>query len=220
MRIHRSSLQRFHSWRAGRIALPLGFLAVLAAGSHLVMTSGGDDTASAPIRVDARSYDGARHGGGYALGALDESGLRNLARPIVSPEEIALPVLEKPDARPAPRLVRAIEPSAVYKPQAAHAAANGAEHSSTQLVAYPSGVERFDQCKGPCDTRDPMLAPIAFPGPQAQEEDGLLDRTMIAPVISEARSMIDRTVDGAVSGTSAAYDAVKQTVSGALDFIR
>lgn len=227
MRFHRSSLQRFHSWRAGRIALPLGFLAVLAVGSHLVMDAGGEHVAATPIRVDARSYDSVHHAGGYALGALDESGLRNLARPIASPEEVALPVLEKADKRPAPTLVRAIEPSAVYRPQphpaSGAAPAAGAGHAPAQLIAYPAGVERFDQCTGNCETRDPMLGPIAYPAPQAQgapEESGLLANTMIAPVISGARSMIDRTVDGAVSGTSAAYDAVKEKVSGALDLIR
>lgn len=227
MRFQRSSLQRSHAWRAGRIALPVGFLAVLMAGTYLV-AGPTDHEADKPVvvRQERVHYDPYHPDGGYNIGGHDQADMQGLARLITSPEP-ADKTAAKRDGRPAPTLVRAIEPSAVYKPPVAASikAAPAVEPTDTATAAqedltYPTGVERFDQCKDRCDTRDPFLTPITYPTVVASEPEPASPGLFKGGLIHGAREMFDRTVEGAVAGTSSAYDAMKHTVSGAIDMIR
>lgn len=226
MRFQRSSLQRFHAWRAGRIALPVGFLAVLMAGSYLIADPS-DHESSGPVivRQERVHYDPYHPDGGYDVSGLDQAGMQGIARQIASTAPADQSAAAKRDARPAPLLVRAIEPSAVYKPPVAgHAKAEPAvvhsEAAVQENLAYPAGVERFDQCKDRCDTRDPMLTPITYPTASASEPEPASPGLFKGGLIHGARQMFDRTVEGAAAGTGAAYDVVKQTFSGAIDLIR
>ncbi len=221
MRSRTTLLSGFRGSLPGRVMLPVGFALILAAGTYMVAESEG-----------------------YQRGKTDQANaqesVKNLARLVAQPIELDAEPTEKGDQLDIPKMIRAIEPSAVYRP-AEKAAAKPARTTGTVAVAtpvsLPVGVERFDRCEGNCDTRNPMIAHSSYPvlvstsaparaasapasgtpapaEPQApaQEDDSFLG----LPSLPSAGEIVDRTVQGA----SATYDTMKQAVSGAIDFLR
>lgn len=137
------------------------------------------------------------------------------------------------DAAPAP--VEAVKPATpipaeVPKPPRRGTVATAAEKAAAErsatarpVVVMPAGVERFDDCRTICDTRDPMVvasqpaprgAPVLMPAqPAAQAESETL---FGLPPLPSAEQLLN----GAVDGTGAAIDRMKQAVEGAMDLVR
>ena len=182
---------RIHSRRSNRIALPIGFAVLLGVGMYLANGTGAPDVNEATHR-------------------------ENIARVVTPAEDVEFNTAPKGSSLPVPELVRAIEPAAVYKPAVAD---KKKPHEATvkRVVALPAGVERFDQCTGNCDTRDPMLVPASYPvvtnqparSSRAVEADSSL---FSMPSLPSPGELLDKTI----SGTKAAYGTVEGAVSGAV----
>ncbi|MCK0208147.1 hypothetical protein MWN33_08905 [Starkeya koreensis] len=138
----------------GRLLLPVGFALFLAVGTYVIAENSGYER-------------------GKAAQASAEESVRNLARLVAQPIELDEEPTEKGD-RLLPTMVRAIEPSAVYRAPTAHAAkpakasvaagsAGVASAEESAAAALPAGVERFDHCQGACETRDPKVVRAAYP---------------------------------------------------------
>lgn len=221
MRSRTTLLSGFRGSLPGRVMLPVGFALILAAGTYMVAESEG-----------------------YQRGKTDQANaqesVKNLARLVAQPIELDAEPTEKGDQLDIPKMIRAIEPSAVYRPTekaAAKPVRPAGTVAATTPVSLPVGVERFDRCEGNCDTRDPMITHSSYPvlvstsapapaasapasgtpaptAPQARAEE---DESFLGlPSLPSAGEIVDRTVQG----TSATYDTMKQAVSGAIDFLR
>ena len=190
---------RIHSRRSNRIALPIGFAVLLAAGIYMANGTGTPD-AQAVAQPE------------------------KIARLVPPTEDVEFNTVPKGNRAPLPELVRAIEPAAVYKPTVAEKK-KPQEVVEKRVAALPPGVERFDQCQGNCDTRDPMLVPVSYPAvanaPAArplepmrplEAESSLFD----LPALPSPGDLVDRTV----AGTQAAYGAIRQAVSSTIDLVR
>lgn len=168
MRSMTRSRSTFQSWLPGRIMLPVGFALAVAAGTYVIAESNG-----------------------YARGKADEAGaqqaresVKTLARLVALPPDMASDMVEEPtdrtDRLDIPTMVRAIEPGAVYRPPqktakagavrevaarttVAAAPAEAPLSSDIAVASLPAGVERFDQCGGRCDSRDPMVTRASYP---------------------------------------------------------
>jgi len=187
---------RIHSKRTNRIALPIGFAVLLGAGIYMANGTGTPD-ATQPGQPE------------------------KVARVVTPAEDVEFNTVPKGNAPSIPTLLRAIEPAAVYKPAVAEKKKPAHEVAEKRVVAMPVGVERFDQCQGNCDTRDPMLVPVSYPPvaqpPAARPLEPM--RTADAesslfslPSLPSPGELVDRTV----SGTKAAYGVVEGAVSGAV----
>ncbi|MCS0497623.1 hypothetical protein NVS89_21255 [Ancylobacter sp. MQZ15Z-1] len=212
-----TSLARFQGWLPGRVMLPVGFAAILALGVYAVGTG--------------------RHGaeGETAQAAPPSDVVRVISAASDDTPAPARAGHQKDDA-PAPSLVMAIDPGAVYRPRAEHAAgaARTATHAGEDMT-IPAGVERFDTCGPGCDSRDPLVLHSSYPvrvapaqvapaefattqaAPQAArpaeaDDDGLFD----LPSLPAPGEVYDR----AVEGTSAVYDTLKQAVGGVVQRFR
>jgi len=226
MRISTSLLSALRERVPGRLLLPVGFAVVVATGAYVVA-------------------DGTGYERGKAAQASAQESVRNLARLVAQPIELDEEPTLKGDRQDLPTMIRAIEPSAVYRaPQAARAASGSvkpkpaAEASAAiEHAALPAGVERFDRCEGACETRDPKIVQTAYPvlmespeataarvaaGPNAPpapviaRADEPTAGLLGLPPLPSAGEIVDRTVQG----TTQAYDSMKQAVSGAIDFLR
>lgn len=215
---------------SGRLLLPVGFALFLAAGTYVIAESSGYER-------------------GKAAQASAEESVRNLARLVAQPIELDEEPTQKGD-RLLPTMVRAIEPSAVYRAPVAHAAkpakvspaASVAAAETAAPAALPAGVERFDHCQGVCETRDPRIVRAAYPvlveSPEAAAARAApraeAPRPDAPPALVTARAEEPETgllglpplptageiVDRTVQGTTQAYDSMKQAVTGAIDFLR
>ncbi len=187
---------RIHSKRSNRIALPIGFAVLLGAGMYLANGTGTPD-ANETVRRE------------------------NIARLVTPTDDVECNTAPRGNTIPAPELVRAIEPAAVYKPAVVEKK-KPQEVAVKREMALPAGVERFDQCRDNCDTRDPMLVPASYPvvlnqpaAPHAavhEAESSLFG----LPSLPSPGEIVDRTV----AGTAAAYGVVKQAVSSTIDLVR
>lgn len=229
MGFSRTSLSSFGAGRTGRLMLPVGFALVIAAGTYFVAESEGYER-------------------GVADRASAQESIKNLARLVAQPIELDDDLLQKADRLQAPAMIRAIQPASVYRPgmsahvkskmDAAKTAAAKAEGkavgATAAAVGLPGGVERFDRCDAGCDTRDPMIVRTSYPVVVAApddtpdrelppaivenraqaEDDSFLGLRL--PSLPSAGEMVDRTI----AGTAAAYDGLKQSVTGAIDSLR
>ncbi|HEY9213398.1 MAG TPA: hypothetical protein VIQ29_11205 [Ancylobacter sp.] len=190
---------RIHSRRSNRIALPVGFAVLLVAGIYMANGTGTPE-AQAVAQPE------------------------KIVRLVPPTEDVEFNTVPKGNRAPLPELVRAIEPAAVYKPTVAEKK-KPQEASEKRLAALPPGVERFDQCQGDCDTRDPMLVRASYPVVvdqpaarplepmrSAEAESSLFD----LPSLPSPGEIVDRTV----AGTQAAYGVVKQAVTSTIDLVR
>ena len=190
---------RIHSKRSNRIALPIGFAVLLGVGMYLANGTGTPDPNEAASR-------------------------EKIARLVTPADDVEFNTVPKGSTLPAPELVRAIEPAAVYKPAVAD---KKKPHEATvkRVVALPAGVERFDQCQGDCDTRDPMLVPVSYPvvtnQPAAKPLEPMrpveAETSLFSlPSLPRPGELVDKTV----AGTQAAYGVVKQAVTSTIDLVR
>ncbi|MDQ0510353.1 hypothetical protein [Ancylobacter amanitiformis] len=153
MRFAGTSYASFHGWLPGRILLPLGFGAAVLVGIYAFA----DDH-------------------GYRRALAEQVPQKNEARLIAEePSEALLNEAEaaaKSDRQGIPGLLRAIDPTALYRGAAepassvavaAPAAVSAPKHAAPHVAAVmPAGVERFDRCEGACDTRDPMIISASY----------------------------------------------------------
>lgn len=229
MGFSRTSLSSFGAGRTGRLMLPVGFALIIAAGTYFVAESEGYER-------------------GVADRASAQESVKNLARLVAQPIELDDDLLQKADRLQAPAMIRAIQPASVYRPgmsahakskmDAAKTAAAKAEGKAVGATAaaagLPGGVERFDRCDASCDTRDPMIVRTSYPvvvaapddTPERERPPAIVENRAQAeddnflglrlPSLPSAGEMVDRTV----AGTAAAYDGLKQSVTGAIDFLR
>jgi len=189
---------RIHSKRTNRIALPIVFGLLLVAGAYMANGTGTPDPATThPEKI---------------------------ARLVTPADDIEFNTVPKGSTLPAPELVRAIEPAALYKPAVAD---KKKPHEATvkRVVALPAGVERFDQCQNNCDTRDPMLVPVSYPVVTSQPAAKPLEPMRPVEAESSLFSLPSlpspgELVDKTVSGTKAAYGVVKQAVVSTIDLVR
>lgn len=183
---------RIHSKRSNRIALPIGFAVLLVAGSYMVNGTGTPDVS-------------------------ETAQPEKIARLVTPAQDVEFNTVPKGATAPLPELVRAIEPAAVYKPAVAEKK-KPQEIAVKRAVALPPGVERFDQCQGNCDTRDPMIVTASYPvvmnqpAPRVEAESSLFG----LPALPSPGEIVDRTV----AGTRAAYGVVRQAVSSTIDLVR
>lgn len=182
-----------------RAALPIGFAIVVTTGSAVLMRQ----MVSVATEVPA---------------------------PVAAAEDVLPPPAVSHDAahsagHPAPTYVRAIESDAVYAPRVEKAVLTHKVEEKTAEVSLPKGVERFDQCTGNCDSRDPMIArandarmPIAPPpvAAVAPSEEG--KSLFSLPEWADGGKMIDHAKDAVVSASNEAVGTVKQAVSTATTF--
>lgn len=230
MRISSNLLSALRDRVPGRLLLPVGFAVVVATGAYVVAESTGYER-------------------GKAAQASAQESVRNLARLVAQPIELDEEPTLKGDRQDLPTMIRAIEPSAVYRaPQAARAAGSAkprpaAEASAAiEHAALPAGVERFDRCEGACETRDPKIVQTSYPAASypvlTESPEATAARVAAgpnappAPVIARADEpaagllglpplpSAGEIVDRTVQGTTQAYDSMKQAVSGAIDFLR
>lgn len=208
--------------------LPVGFALIIAAGTYFVAESEGYER-------------------GVADQASAQESVKNLARLVAQPIELDDELLQKADRLQAPAMIRAIEPASVYRPgMSTHAKSKGevartakteagrSVGATTTVAGLPGGVERFDRCGAGCDTRDPMIVRTAYPvvvaapddTPERERPPAIVENRAQAeddsflglrlPSLPSAGEVVDRTV----AGTTAAYDGLKQSVTGAIDALR
>lgn len=190
---------RIHSKRTNRIALPIGFAVLLGAGMYMANGTGTPD-------------------------ATQTGQAEKVAQVVTSADEVEFNTVPKGNAPSIPTLLRAIEPAAVYKPAVADKKKPN-EVAVKRVVAMPAGVERFDQCQGNCDTRDPMLVPVSYPAvvnpPAARPLEPMrpveAESSLFSlPSLPSPGELVDKTV----AGTQAAYGVVKQAVTSTIDLVR
>lgn len=175
-----------------RAALPFGFAIAVTAGSALLMHGAVSVTEMAPESVAQ----------------------------VVLPPPAAMPAPAAHGGHPAPNYVRAIESDAVYTPQKIEKVVSN--HRDASLAALPAGVERFDQCSGTCETRDPMIVhtaydapPAADPAPARSQEDNTL---FSLPKWADGAALVDRATQATASAATSVVDTAKQAVTGVTDF--
>lgn len=229
MRFSRTSLSAFAAGRTGRLMLPVGFALIIAAGTYVVAESEGYER-------------------GIADQASAQESVKNLARLVAQPIELDDDLLQKADRLQAPAMIRAIQPASVYRPGMSTRAKSKLETAKgdagkpvgamATAVNLPTGVERFDRCGAGCDTRDPMIVRTSYPvvvSAPMEASDRTADREL-PPAIVENRAQAEddsflglrlpslpsagEMVDRTVAGTAAAYDGLKQSVTGAIDALR
>lgn len=237
MRFSTTSLSGFHAWLPGRVMLPVGFALAIAAGTY--------------VFAEGEGFERGKAAQASATERAQES-VKTLARLVAQPIELDDEPTEKGDRLDIPTMIRAIEPSAVYRPpqkpavraasraegakQAKPVAAAGQPESlspdAVTMVSLPVGVERFDRCEANCDTRDPKVVRSSYPVVVGAQDVAPGPNTPPAPVLARAEPedegflglpplpSASEIVDRTVQGTSAAYDGMKQAVSGALDILR
>jgi len=221
MRLIRTSFSAFQAWPRVRLLLPVGFAAIVAAGTYVVAD-----------------------GNGYERGLAEQAQKKDIARLVVEPSEVFLANVEraaKADREDIPVLLRAIDPAAVYRPSAKPAVANSPAAATRHVAArsaeaLPAGVERFDRCGSRCDTRDPMIVRTNYPiTASAEPLDAPAAPAPLPPVAAEsdgltlpsAGEIVDRTVAGTAAvygsmrdGAASVLDTMQQAVSGTLDLMR
>lgn len=194
-----SYASRIHSKRTNRIALPIVFAVLLGAGMYMANGTGSPD-------------------------AMQAAQPEKIARVVTPAEDVEFNTVPKGNSPSIPTLLRAIEPAAVYRPAVADKK-KPSEVAVERVAALPPGVERFDQCQGNCDTRDPMLVPVSYP--MAVSPTAAKPLEPMRPVEAES-SMFSlpslpspgELVDRTVAGTKAAYGVVKQAVTSTIDLVR
>jgi hypothetical protein len=222
-----TSQAAFQGWLPGRVLLPVGFAALVGIGAYVVADS---------------------HG--YERGLAEHMPMTEVASIAEEPSEVLLNEAEaqwKADRQGIPGLLRAIDPAAVYQPNAPQkpvvaivkspaAKPAHAKRVEQTASALPGGVERFDRCEGTCDTRDPMIVQASYSvtEPAAPAAATHASTPVVAAAtdsesfsLPSAGEIVERTVEGTQSaygavrdGAASAVDSVKRTLSGALDLMR
>ncbi|MDF2618140.1 MAG: hypothetical protein K0S00_799 [Xanthobacteraceae bacterium] len=233
MRFSRTSLSSFGAGRTGRLMLPVGFALVIAAGTYFVAESEGYERGVADRASAQESIKNLARLVAQPI-ELDDDLLQKADR-LQAPAMIRA-------IEPASVYRPGMSAHAKSKMDAAKTAAAKAEGKAVGATAasagLPTGVERFDRCGAGCDTRDPMIVRTSYPvvvSAPMEASDQTADREL-PPAIVENRAQAEddsflglrlpslpsagEMVDRTVAGTAAAYDGLKQSVTGAIDALR
>lgn len=220
MRFSKGFVSLSRSWLPGRVMLPVGFVVLVAVGAYLAADGGVQDKPA-----DGREV------------------VRLMAEPIELKEDLALDA----PSREAPTMVRAIEPTAVYRPGATphegasqgSASARSAETATVGIreramshvadavagiASLPTGVERFDHCGADCESRDPLVMRTTYVATATGvvRPDGIAGSRADDDNVFALPALPEagELVDMGVQGATAVYDSVKGAVSGVIDLLR